>query len=102
VLEKFTIDTFAGHLGETIRIRPDETQSLDATLIEVTDLSERAGPAVAGYDRTPFSLVFLGPPQSVLPQAIYRFEHDEIGAFELFIVPVGRTPQGVRYEAVFS
>jgi hypothetical protein len=37
-----------------------------------------------------------------LPQATYRFEHETIGAFDLFIVPVGRTAQGVSYEAVFS
>jgi hypothetical protein len=38
----------------------------------------------------------------VLPQRIYPFEHPDLGAFEVFIVPVGADPDGVRYEAVFS
>jgi hypothetical protein len=59
-------------------------------------------PDEAAEHRKPFSLLFLGPPSFVLPQATYRFEHETIGAFDLFIVPVGRTAQGVSYEAVFS
>jgi hypothetical protein len=33
---------------------------------------------------------------------LYGFEHHEVGTFEIFIVPIGRTAQGVSYEAVFS
>ena len=50
----------------------------------------------------PFTLLFRGPPQFVLPQRIYRFEHDTLGELNVFIVPVGRTAAGVNYEAVFS
>jgi hypothetical protein len=38
----------------------------------------------------------------VLPQRNYRFEHADIGAFEMLIVPVGRDAQGTSYEAVFT
>jgi hypothetical protein len=48
-----------------------------------------------------FSVMFLGPAESVLPQATYRVE-DEGEAFDIFIVPVGRDERGVRYEAVFN
>ena len=52
--------------------------------------------------RPPFSIVFLEPAAEVLPQAIYRFDHDELGAFELFVVPIARDADGTRYEAVFT
>ncbi len=50
----------------------------------------------------PFSIVFRGPGDILLPQAIYRVEHDQIGTFDLFIVPIGRDTAGLRYEAVFN
>ena len=37
-----------------------------------------------------------------LPQAIHRFNHDQLGAFELFIVPIRRDDPGFYYEAVFN
>lgn len=62
--------------------------------------------------RAPFSLLFHGPLDPVLPQGIYRLEQERFGAIELFIVPIGPAePAGsaepakalaMRYEAVFS
>ncbi len=48
--------------------------------------------------RAPFSLVFHAPHPIRLPQAIYRLEHERLGAMELFLVQVGPT----AIEAVFS
>jgi hypothetical protein len=53
-------------------------------------------------NREQFSLVFREPSGVVLPQMIYRVEHDELGAFELFLVPIGPDAEGMRYEAVFT
>ena len=51
----------------------------------------------------PFSLIFLGPPNPILPQATYRLTHDQLGELDIFIVPVGPDPQGrIQYEAVFN
>lgn len=52
--------------------------------------------------RAPFSLVFHGPPEPVLPQRIYRLENDELGPLEIFLVPVAADAETVRYEAVFT
>jgi hypothetical protein len=54
----------------------------------------------SGREGGSFRLEFLGPADPVLPQAIYRFaggraDHD------IFIVPIARNPDGVRYEAIF-
>lgn len=79
---------------------------LDIELVEVT---EHGGSPSAGM-RAPFSLLFHGPLQPILPQAIYHMEHDGLGALDLFIVPIGpnepaapgEKPTAMRYEAVFS
>jgi hypothetical protein len=48
--------------------------------------------------RAPFSLVFQGDPELTLPQRIYRVEHPELGALDIFLVPIAPG----RYEAVFT
>jgi hypothetical protein len=74
----------------------------DAELTDVTDYP--AGPPDAA--RTPFAVLFRGPAEPVMPQGTYRVEHEQLGALELFIVPVGPAPDeastGMCYEAVFS
>jgi len=103
MLEKFTIATFAGREGETFRICPEEQPPINTVLVTVTDLSPRLGrPLDPGDLRTPFSVVFRGPMTPMLPQRIYRLAHDELGEFELFIVPLGPDREGLRYEAVFT
>jgi len=47
-----------------------------------------------------FRLEFLGPVDPMLEQGIFPFEI-EAGRFDLFIVPIGRSAEGTRYEAVF-
>ena len=38
----------------------------------------------------------------MLPQAIYRLEHAALGAMDVFLVPIGRVADGIRYEAIFN
>jgi len=35
------------------------------------------------------------------PQGIYGVKHDKLGAFELFFVPLGPDPAGMRYQVIF-
>ena len=105
MLETFTTETFAGRVGETFRIVPDGVAPIDTALVDVTALGGAAtGAAVAGRGgRTQaFSLVFRAPRGVRLPQQIYRMEHAVLGAFELFLVPIGPDAEGMRYEAVFT
>ena len=97
MLESFTVETFSGHLGEVFRMYPDASNPLEVELISATGLGE----ASDGH-RQPFSLVFRGPGDVLLPQRIYRMEHSEIGTFELFLVPIGPDEEGLRYEAIFT
>ena len=103
MLEQFTIDTFAPVAGQRFQVHVAGHEPLEMALESVTEIPVSGWrPDDTAEHRKPFSLVFLGPPQVVLPQAIYRFEHDGLGTFEIFIVPIGRTAQGVQYEVVFS
>ena len=33
---------------------------------------------------------------------MYRVEHEDIGSFEIFLVPIGPDEKGMKYEAVFT
>ena len=99
VLESFTIDTFAGHHGDTFIARAGDAELL-LRLAEVTPLWESGGRAEA--HRQAFSLVFVAHPSPVCEQRIYELQHPHIGEFELFLVPIGPGPEGMRYQAIFT
>ena len=96
MLERLTAADFAPQLGDRFRLHADEATVLDTELIDVEEAAATDG------GRTPFSLVFRGPLEPLLPQSIYRFEHDTLEPFEVFIVPIGADEAGVRYEVVFT
>jgi pimeloyl-ACP methyl ester carboxylesterase len=100
-LETFTIETFSGHLGSTFSIHLDDLPHMDVELISATRLGGSAGKEIPDR-RQPFSIVFRGPGDVLLPQRIYPMEHDQIGSFDLFLVPIGPDEKGLRYEAVFT
>ena len=68
-------------------------------LTEATRLPARMGPKGM---RPPFSLIFLGKDPRVLPQRLYRLEHEEMGAVTIFLVPIGKDAEGVSYQATFN
>ena len=103
MLETFEVGTFAPRIGEAFRIEADGSGWVETTLIEATPLGGGGdGDAEVAGRRAPFSLVFRGPRDRVLPQRIYRLAHAEMGEFELFLVPIGPDGEGMRYEAVFA
>ena len=91
-MRALTAAAFRPHLHETFGL-VDESGSVDTELVEVTQLGEGTPER-----RAPFSLVFRGPDEPTLPQRIYGLEHAELGALELFLVPIGPG----RYEAIFT
>src|SRR5690242_10458636 len=92
---ELTYETFAGVLNTTFRIHVDESKTMYAVLTEISEhlISPR---------QERFSIVFRAPTEPLLPQGMRHFEHDEIGSFDLFIVPIGRDENSVQYEAVFN
>ncbi len=104
-LETLTAEDFRGQQGTRFLLTDGAGVSYPAELAAVTESAAGA----AGASRTPFSVLFQGPLTPVLPQGIYRIEHDQLGSLELFIVPVGpvppspgQAPATMGYEAVFG
>ena len=75
-------------------------QKLEVELIEVS--GRRLSDSGKTGQLESFSVTFWGPSSRFLAQAIYRFEHSQIGNFDLFIVPIGADPEHYVYEAVFN
>jgi hypothetical protein len=48
-----------------------------------------------------FSLHFLGPVTPRLQQRIHRFEHEKLGACDLFLTAIGADEAGTTYEVIF-
>ena len=49
-----------------------------------------------------FSAYFQGSLDRYLPQRMYRMTHEQMGEMDIFLVPIEKTEQGFRYEAVFN
>lgn len=92
-----TLARFEPLVGSRFTLRLDDAAELPAELIEA-----RAGSGLAPDGRQPFSLTFEAPPAPALPQRIYRLEHPQLEAMDIFLVPVARTATGLHYEAVFG
>jgi hypothetical protein len=97
--DALTLEDFVGRRGETFRVESDEGRSLAFELTAVAPLSDGRGDF--GH-RLPFSLEFLGPEANALPQASYEFTHDEMGRLDIFIVPIERVDNRLKYQAIFS
>ena len=98
MLEKVTRSVFSEALNTTFRVKIDGERPIDLSLIEASDLKQ---PGDLGR-KDPFSLIFRGPADLVLPQQTYHMENDKVGKMEIFIVPVGTDDKGTLYQAVFS
>jgi hypothetical protein len=88
---------FSKHLNTKFRVKSD--QPIELELNEVKGYLSKAHEQ-QGMER--FSAFFRGPREPFLPQRVYALEHDRMGAFELFLVPLARDEKGVQYEAVFN
>jgi hypothetical protein len=97
MLDKLTKDTFEPRKGEAFKLTDEAAGEVELKLASVqgTGLQGKA-------PREQFSLHFHGPREPVLPQQIYHLENAEMGALDLFLVPVARDEEGMIYEAVFT
>src|SRR5437879_2873096 len=86
---------FEAHLGEIFYLqRPDEPVALRLVQVRKLGQATRAGGA--------FALELVSPVGSMLPQATYTLDHSALGSLAIFLVPIGRTQDGVIYEAIFT
>ena len=94
-LDELTLATFEPLVGDGFAIESGPG-AIELVLESAATTGERPG------GRDPFSLVFRGPSQPLLPQAIYPLRHSDLGVLEIFIVPISRAADGLRYEAIFT
>jgi hypothetical protein len=92
-----TEEEFSKHLNTKFRVAIEEPIDL-----ELTEVKGYLGKAHEQSGMERFSAFFRGPRDPFLSQRAYPIEHDQMGAFQLFLVPLSRDENGVRYEAVFN
>jgi hypothetical protein len=88
---------FSKHVNTKFRVVDEEPVELELTNVKgyLSKADEQTG-----MER--FSAYFHGPAERYLEQKTYSFEHEQMGTFEIFLVPVSRDESGFRYEAVFN
>lgn len=89
---------FESHQGDdfSIKFRQDQPDLCGIKEITVSN----ATPNEIGEKQ--FSVVFTNPDPMVYEQGVYQVSHAELGAFDLFLVPVFGDSSEVHYEAVFT
>ncbi len=90
--DQLTFEWFSALLRTKFRVHAEPSGELELELVEAAiALSKAGGRSPSGAAKLEgFSLIFTGPGDRLLPQGTYRFEHDQEGRFDLFMVPVGR------------
>ena len=102
-LDTLTIEAFQPRVGNLFRIRLSPDSAIEAELIEARALGDPGRPPAGKLARRePFALSFRTTQKGALPQRIYQVEHDEMGSYEIFLVPIGPDGTGMVYEAVFT
>lgn len=102
MLDQLTVDDFRPVVGQAFRVDAGGAGDLDLELLAARTIEPEAPAVDPSGQRSPFALDFRGPVEPLLPQSIYRIEHDALGPLEIFVVPIGRTEAGTDYEAIFT
>ncbi|HEY2084306.1 MAG TPA: hypothetical protein VGI88_16115 [Verrucomicrobiae bacterium] len=106
-LDRISYSALAGQINTLFRVRPSPLRTVDLTLLK----APLAPPTPVAFGRPipsdarneKFSLIFSGPKEELIEPAIYRFEHEKLGAFEMYVGQIGtRETDCVRYETVFN
>ena len=94
MIDAFTEAMFAENLNTTFYVR-DASNQIELKLVETTSISTMP-------HNIQFSIVFQGPPETILQQKIYKLDHERLGELDLFLVPIAKNDAGFQYEAVFN
>jgi hypothetical protein len=90
-----THEEFTRAANTKFQVEFDENTHVDLELITVSDV--RLYP-----QQEEFAIEFRGPLEIFLAQGARNFSHEQMGEFELFIVPIKQDEQGFYYEAIFN
>ena len=90
-----THEAFTKYANTKFQVQADENTAVELELTEVSEFKIYP-------QQEEFAILFRGPLDTFLDQGIRAFSHDQMGEFELFIVPVRQDAQGFYYQAVFN
>jgi uncharacterized protein DUF6916 len=94
-MEGLTHEAFRQQAGTKFQVQADGDNTVELDLVEISDIKFYPG-------QEQFDVVFRGPLNAFLGQGVRPFAHDEMGQFEIFIVPIRQDGQGYYYEAIFN
>ena len=90
-----THEEFSKNANTKFQVQADENTQAELELIAISELKLHP-------QQEEFALQFRGPSDMFLGQGVRNVKHDQMGEFELFIVPIRQDEQGFYYEAVFN
>jgi len=93
--DSLTHEAFVQNVNTKFHVSANDTNQVELALAEVSELKQ-----FKAHEQ--FAVVFRGPLDLFMGQGMRSFDHDKLGRFELFIVPIRQDREGYYYEAVFS
>jgi hypothetical protein len=101
-LNYYTKATFLPYVNSKFRVHVGPSNVRGVTLKEVSDYLNATEQGAASTGTECFSLLFTLPPGKPFEQETYLLEHEALGKFYMFLVPVSarRAQQPDFYEAV--
>ena len=98
-LNTVTFEDFQACLGQTFKVTLENEEGLKLELVQVKPIGV-FDPEVDA--RQPFSVLFRGSFEPMLPQHLYRVDNATFGEQTLFLVPIGSDKSGMLYDATFN
>lgn len=95
-LGDLTLATFEPLVGDGFTVVDGTPEAVEFVLESAVAIAEWPG------GRDPFGLVFRGPREPLLVQAIYTLRHASLGDLEIFVVPIAQDADGASYQAIFN
>jgi hypothetical protein len=93
-LYKLNSQSFAEQLHTSFKVQNGEGPPI---ALELAEVKEPPSPPSIEL----FCLLFRGPVSPRLRQQIHRFEHEKLGALDLFLTVIGADEGGTSYEVIF-
>jgi hypothetical protein len=95
MLDRLTKAMFAENLETIFQLQLTPTQTIELKLVEL-----REGRSTPRQEQ--FALLFQGSRATPFWQGLWPIQHEQLGQFDLFLVPVMHDQEGIYYEAVFN
>lgn len=105
-VDQLSFSELAAQVNTRFRVYATPTRVVELELVEASldpkhPQQGRRLPPDADFEK--FSLIFCGLRSEMLKQEALTFKHDQLGQFELLVLPIfTRSPDKIEYQAVFN